>query len=192
MHLKVLLVNGDRESSAVLRQTLQDNGHEVVAQCSAPGDLAATALRGQQDILVISSNYPEEAIFTQLRELAHNAPQPVVLFTAGDSRHMASKAIESGVSAFVVDGVQTQRVGTVIEVAVARFQETQRLRRELNETRESLLERKKVERAKGIIMKQRGYDEPQAYHALRKMAMDKNLRIGQVADNVIAVAELLN
>jgi response regulator NasT len=77
-------------------------------------------------------------------------------------------------------------------VAIARFSETERLRRELESTRANLLERKAVERAKGILMKQRGFDEPQAYHALRKMAMDKNLRIGEVAENVIAVAELLN
>ena len=75
---------------------------------------------------------------------------------------------------------------------MARFHETERLRRELQDIKASLAERKAVERAKGILMKQRGFDEPQAYHALRKMAMDKNLRIGQVAENVIAVAELLN
>jgi len=77
-------------------------------------------------------------------------------------------------------------------VAVVRFGETERLRQELQDTRAILAERKAVERAKGILMKQRGFDEPQAYHALRKMAMDKNLKIGQVAENVIAVAELLN
>ena len=60
------------------------------------------------------------------------------------------------------------------------------------DTRANLAERKAVERAKGILMKQRGFDEPQAYHALRKMAMDKNLRIGQVAEHVIAVTELLS
>ena len=77
-------------------------------------------------------------------------------------------------------------------MAVVRFGETERLRQELQDTRAILAERKAVERAKGILMKQRGFDEPQAYHALRKMAMDKNLKIGQVAENVIAVAELLN
>ena len=88
--------------------------------------------------------------------------------------------------------MEQHRLGAILDIAVARFNETKRLRQELEDTRASLVERKSVERAKGILMKQRGFDEPQAYHALRKMAMDKNLRLGQVAENVIAVAELLN
>jgi response regulator NasT len=102
------------------------------------------------------------------------------------------RAVRAGVSAYVVDGLTANRVGSVLDVAVARFSETERLRRELADTRANLVERKAVERAKGILMKQRGFDEPQAYHALRKMAMDRNLRIGEVAENVIAVADLLN
>lgn len=90
-----------------------------------------------------------------------------------------------------MDGFEPRRLISLLDVAVARFHETERLKTELQATRASLAERKTVERAKGILMKQKGLDEPQAYHVLRKMAMDRNLRIGQAAENVIAVAEML-
>ena len=143
-------------------------------------------------MLVIDSDSPGDALLSRLRELALHNPLPVVLFTEEDNREVISKAVRAGVSAYIVDGLDQHRLGTILDVAVARFQETERLRRELQDTKANLAERKAVERAKGILMKQRGFDEPEAYHALRKMAMDKNLRIGQVAENVIAVAELLN
>jgi response regulator NasT len=116
----------------------------------------------------------------------------VVLFTRENSTEVIHRALRAGVSAYVVDGFQPTRVASILQVALVRFGETERLRRELAESRANLVERKAVERAKGILMKQRGFDEPQAYHALRKMAMDRNLRIGEVAANVIAVSELLN
>ena len=121
----------------------------------------------------------------------HYKPLPVVLFTEDDNRSIIQQAVRAGVSAYIVDGLDQHRLGSILDVAVARFQETGRLHQELAETRASLADRKNVERAKGILMKQRGIDEPAAYHALRKMAMDKNLRIGQAAENVIAVAALL-
>jgi len=141
---------------------------------------------------VIASESPGATLLSRLRELALHKPLPMVLFTAENKREIIQQSVRAGVSAYVVDGLQPHRLGTILEVAVARFQETDRLRRELHDAKANLVERKAVERAKGILMKQRGFDEPQAYHALRKMAMDKNLRIGQVAENVIAVAELLN
>ncbi len=100
--------------------------------------------------------------------------------------------MQAGVTSYIVDGLEPRRIASILDVAVARFQETERLKAELQKTRANLAERKAVERAKGILMKQKGLDEPQAYHALRKMAMDKNLRIGQAAESIIAVAEILN
>ena len=192
MQLKALLIKDDLERSELLKQSLPQLGHDVVAEATLADDLLKRVESTQADLLVIASESPGATLLSRLRELALHKPLPMVLFTAENKREVIQQSVRAGVSAYVVDGLQPHRLGTILDVAVARFQETDRLRRELHDAKANLVERKAVERAKGILMKQRGFDEPQAYHALRKMAMDKNLRIGQVAENVIAVAELLN
>ncbi len=192
MRLQVLLVKDDLERGALLKQSMREFGHDVVAETTTASDLLRRIEATQPDLLVIDSDAPDDGLLARLRELALHNPLPVVLFTEEDSRDVISKAVHAGVSAYIVDGLDQHRLGAILDVAIARFQETERLRAELQDTRANLQERKVVERAKGILMRQRGFDEPQAYHALRKMAMDKNLRIGQVAENVISVAELLS
>jgi response regulator NasT len=173
-------------------QSLLACGHEVVAKTMIDADLLAGVEASDPDLLVIDSDTPGDELLSRLRELSLHCPLPVVLFAREAGRDLIHEAVRAGVSACVVDGLDPKRIGSIVDVAIARFSETERLRHELQSTRANLVERKAVERAKGILMKQRGCDEPQAYHALRKMAMDKNLRIGEVAENVIAFAELLN
>lgn len=191
MSHKILLLTAGAESSTLLKQSLQILGHQIVAEATANDEVTACVEAVAPDILVIDCDSPGDALLNRLRELSQYRPLPVVMFTGDNNRSAIQKAVRAGVSAYIVDGLEQNRLGTILDVALARFQETGRLRQELAETRASLGERKNVDRAKGILMKQRGFDEAAAYHALRKMAMDKNLRIGQVAENVIAVAELL-
>ena len=192
MQLKALLIKDDLERSALLRESLLEFGHDVVGEARISDNLLDRVEVTQPDLLVIDSHSPDNLLLSRIGELALHKPLPVVLFTENDSRELIDRAVRAGVSAYIVDGLDQNRLGSILDVAVARFQETKRLRQELQNTKANLAERKSVERAKGILMKQRGFDEPHAYHALRKMAMDKNLRIGQVAENVIAVAELLS
>ena len=192
MQLRVLLIKDDLERSALLRLSLLKFGHDVVAEARITDDLLECVELSRPDLLIIDSDSPSTVLLSRINELALQRPLPVILFTEDDSRDLINRAVRAGVSAYIVDGLDQHRLGTILDVAIARFQETERMRRELKDTKANLAERKAVERAKGILMKQRGFDEPRAYHALRKMAMDKNLRIGQVAENVIAVADLLN
>jgi two-component system, response regulator / RNA-binding antiterminator len=100
-------------------------------------------------------------------------------------------AVRAGVSAYVVDGLDSSRVNSIVEVACARFEEFQRVKIELAEANLKLSDRKLVERAKGLLMQSRGLSEDEAYHALRKLAMSKKVRLGEVAQQVIESAELL-
>ena len=101
------------------------------------------------------------------------------------------RAVQAGVSAYVVDGLQAQRVRPILEAAIARFEQHRGLQAELDRTRSALEDRKKIERAKGIVMMQRGIGEPAAYGLMRKAAMDQNRRLVEIADSIIAAAELL-
>ncbi|OYU75081.1 MAG: response regulator, partial [Burkholderiales bacterium PBB5] len=117
--------------------------------------------------------------------------RPIVLFTDdNDTTHMRD-AIAAGVTAYVVAGLATERVKPVLDVAMARFQVEEKLRRELADARSQLTERKVVERAKGLLMKRHGLSEDEAYARLRKTAMDKGLKLADLAQRMIDALDLL-
>jgi response regulator NasT len=118
-------------------------------------------------------------------------PRPIVMFTQDREGAMIREALKAGVSAYVVDGLSAERIRPIMDVAVARFEQSQALRKELEEARASLAERKVIERAKGIVMKQRACSEEEAYRLLRRAAMDGNKRLAEVAEQLIAMSRLL-
>lgn len=144
------------------------------------------------DIVVIACDVPRRHDLRLLGRALADRPMPVVMFVGRDGGEFAREAMAAGVSSFVVDGLQAKRVGSVLKVAQARFETNQALRAELAKARSSLAERKDVERAKGIIMRQRRCDEAAAYAMLRSTAMSQNQRIGTVARKVIAVSDMLS
>jgi response regulator NasT len=113
------------------------------------------------------------------------------MFATDDRGEAIRDAVRAGVSAYVVDGLDAERVKSIVDVACARFEQFQRLKLELAEANLKLSERKLVDRAKGILMKSRQLDEESAYRVLRRMAMDKNRRIGEVAQSVIDMQDLI-
>jgi response regulator NasT len=192
MQTSALVVGEDARRSQLLKQSVEDCGYAVVALSAGAAELVKIVETHQPDVLVLDRDAPDQPLLSALRDLTRRCPRPVVLFTRENDRDIIARAVQAGVSAYIANCIDPTRIGSILDVAIARFRETDRLHRELHDTRVSLAERKAVERAKGILMQQRGCNEPEAYHALRKMAMDRNLRIGQVAENVITVAELLN
>ncbi|MCO6412710.1 MAG: ANTAR domain-containing protein [Thiogranum sp.] len=191
MPRRILLVRSDPQRAESLYRWLQTPAYLIDAEATVDSDFVAVAATCQPRLVIIDVDAPDDGLLARVRQLCASRPLPVVLFTRQDSRETIRKAVQAGVSSYIVDGFEPRRLVSLLDVAVARFHETERLKTELQVTRATLAERKTVERAKGILMKQKGLDEPQAYHALRKLAMDRNLRIGQAAENVIAVAEVL-
>lgn len=113
------------------------------------------------------------------------------MFTHDGDSEKISNAIRAGVSAYVVDGLEPDRIRPIVDVAIARFEQFQALKEELSQAHTRLAERKLIERAKGIVMQQRGLPENEAYQWMRKMAMQRNLRIADLARSLITAAELL-
>jgi response regulator NasT len=119
-------------------------------------------------------------------------PRPIVLFTEDRENATIQAALKAGVSAYVVAGMQPERLQPILEVAVARFEREQALREELRDAQTRLAERKVIERAKGFLMQQKGVSEDEAYRLLRKLAMDRNAKLLDVAQQVVDVAKLLS
>lgn len=189
--LRIMLVDACPQRSALLEQALHDAGQEVVARMEAGDGLMERVGQIDPDVIIIDMDAPDRDTLEHMRTISRDSPKPIVMFTNNDDGDTIRTAIRAGVSAYVVDGLSATRVMPILEVAIARFQEFDALRRELEETKSALAERKIVERAKGILMKQSGMDEENAYRALRKMAMDRNLRLADLSKVLIAATDLL-
>jgi response regulator NasT len=189
--MRVLVVDESPERADILREGLRRAGYEVSASLSWPVSLLATIEQLKPDVIVIDTESPSRDVLEHLVVLTQHTPRPVVMFSSDGTPETIREAVRAGVSAYVVDGLDPNRIRAIIEVAVARFEDFQRLREELAEANLKLAERKLVDRAKGLLMKRRSLDEQAAYALLRKFAMDRKLRLGEVAQQLIDAADLL-
>jgi response regulator NasT len=188
---RVLLVEELDERAQLVREGLLRAGHEVVGAISSPLGLLEAIERTRADIIVIDTDSPTRDAIEHLCVVSQSSPRPIVMFSSDQGSDAIREAVRAGVSAYVVGGLEPARVQSIIEVAVARFESFQRVRDELAEANEKLEERKLVERAKGLLMSARGCSEDVAYHSLRKLAMAKQIRLADVAQQVIDTAALL-
>lgn len=189
--LRVLVIDELEGRAARICDGLLRAGHQVAAVLSSSLDLAAQVERIKPDIILIETESPSRDTLEHLSIIDRENPRPVVIFSQDDNSQAIREAMKAGVSAYVVDGLDPARVKPVVDVAVARFESYLAMRRELEETSRKLSERKAVDRAKGILMQQRGMSEEEAYKALRKLAMDRKQTLGAVANDVIEMARLL-
>ncbi len=189
--LRVMLVDDTPERSFYLRLILERLGYEIVAEISNPRLLHDEVLRLAPDAIIVDTDSPSRDTLENICVITENCPRPIVMFAHDPDRQSIREAVRAGVNAYVVDGLSPERIAPIVETAVARFEAFQAVKDELAETRNKLSERKLVERAKGILMKEKGLSEDAAYRLLRKLAMDKNLSLGALAEQVVTVAKLL-
>jgi response regulator NasT len=189
--LRIMLVDDTPERSFYLRVVLERLGYEVVAEISNPRELHDEVLRLSPDAVIVETESPSRDTLENICMITESCPRPVVMFSNDPARESIREAVRVGVSAYVVDGLSPERISPIIETAVARFEAFQTVKDELEKTRTKLGERKLIDRAKGILMKEKRVSEEEAYRLLRKLAMDKNLSLGAVAEQVITVAKLL-
>lgn len=192
MTIKVMLVDSDTQRGAVLEHALRDAGHEVVRCALAGLDLLAEVKKVAADVILIDMEVPDRDVLESMGTITREYPRPIVMYVDQSDAEATRRAVKAGVSAYIVNDMNPERVKPILEVAIARFNEYQALRRELDEARNSLQERKLIERAKGLLMKKRGMDEETAYQSLRKLAMDRNQRLADVARMVLDLAHLLD
>lgn len=189
--LRIMLVDEQPERFELLNATLTGCGYQVVANVGAHEDLNAAVERCQPDVIIADLDSPGRDTLEYLQAVTRDRPRPIVMFTNDGDGDTIELAVKSGVTAYVLDGIHPGRIRPIMDLAITRFREYQLLRNELEQTRLQLTERKVIEKAKGILMKNRRLDEDHAYQLLRKMAMDRNLKISELARSIIAAAELL-
>ena len=188
---RVMLVDDTPTRSALLEQALLDQGLIVVCRLESAQGLIKNVEVHQPDIIIMDLESPDRDTLENMTVLNQHNPKPVIMFSDEGDSQIISQAVQAGVSAYIVDGLNPHRVKPILDVAIARFREYQALRKELKQTRDQLADRKIIDKAKGLLMKTKGLDEEQAYHAMRKMAMDQSKPLVDIAQNILSVMELL-
>lgn len=154
-------------------------------------NLLAGLYRIDPDVVVIDLENPSRDVLEQLFQVSKLVKRPVAMFVDQSDTGMIVKAIEAGVSAYVVDGMKKERVKAILDMCIARFHAYARLQNELDQARSALEERKVVERAKGLLMKHKAISEEEAYAQLRKRAMNEKKKIAEIAAAVVTGLEML-
>ena len=191
MVMRKVLVVDEFDADRILEQSLTEHGYQVATLKLQALELLAVVQNLQPDVVVLNLYSPTDSVLNIMLELNQYYPVPVIMFAEDQQTETINKVIKAGVSAYIVEGLESRRIKAIIEVAIARFNEQKNLKDELQKTKTQLEERKLLDKAKAILIKSKGYSEDQAYHALRKLAMDRKVSIGEMAKNVIAMAELL-
>ncbi len=189
--MDLYLITDSQEGHAPLIDAASTAGW-TVSRHSGPIDQASLHIQQlQPDAAVFVTDAVDDLVLQEMRNIRDSAPLPIVVMTRDKSEEAIDAAVKAGTTAYVVDCSDPGRIGSLLKVARSRFAEIQRLNRELDKTRSELADRKVIDRAKGIIMQARGLSEDEAFKAMRKLAMDRNKRISEVAEQIIAAAEVL-
>ena len=179
------------ERSRQLRIGLLENGYNIIAVLPADTFLDERLAQLQPDMIIIDAESEARDSLEHVVMATRYARRPIVLFTNDNDTSHVKDAVAAGVSAYIVAGLSPDRIRPILDVAMARFEHEQGLRLELANAKTELQDRKVIDRAKGLLMQRQGLSEKVAYDRLRKAAMDKGLRLGEVAQRMLDAADLL-
>ena len=193
----VHLVADDEHASALaersrqLRIGLLESGYNIVAVLPADTFLTERLAQLQPDMIIVDAESEARDSLEHVVVATRDARRPIVLFTNDNDTTHVKDAVAAGVSAYVVAGLAPERIRPILDVAMARFEHEQGLRRELADAKGELQDRKVIDRAKSLLMQRQNLLEAEAYARLRKAAMDKGLKLGEVAQRMLDAADRL-
>jgi len=185
--MRVLVIDPDQVRAVLVAQGLEGIEPLEVRRSAAYDE--AEVLSFAPDVVIIATESPDRDTLDSLE--GGGQGRPVVMFVDRSEPGLAEQAVRAGVAAYVVNGLAPGRIRPILDVAMSRFALTQQLRGDLAKAKADLESRKVVDRAKGLLMKERGLDEDGAYRLLRKLAMDRGKPIGSVAADLLAFAGVL-
>lgn len=192
------LARRQADRSRSLRIGLLEGGYDVIAVLPADAFLADRVAQLQPELVIVDAESDARDALEHVVVATRDAPRPIVMFTNDSDTTHVRDAVAAGVTAYVVAGMEPERIRPILDVAIARFQHEQALlqaladtRQELDELSAELRDRKVIDRAKGLLMQRQQLSEQAAYERLRKTAMDKGLRLAEVAQRMLDVADLL-
>jgi len=188
--INTIIVSEVPESILLLKQVFETSDYKVIFEGKNLQEQTGTWLI-EPDLLIVIMDNIDQAAITQLKMINQHYPLPIVVFTNVGSDEDIEHAVESGVTSYIVNGFAESRVIPILTAARARFKQQTKLLKQIGELQTTLVERKVIDRAKGLVMQQRQCTEDEAYKLLRTTAMAQNARMAVLAQNIIDTASLL-
>ena len=189
--MRIAIVDESGLRATILEEGLREAGFDDIHVVAPTGAFVARIERLAPDVVLIDLGTPSRDTLEEMLLVSKALARPIAMFVDESDEAMIGAAIDAGVSAYVVDGLRKERVKPILELAVRRFNAFAGLRAELDEARTALADRKKIERAKIILMESRKMTEADAYALIRSTAMNQGRRIADVADAIVTAADLL-
>ncbi|HXY36431.1 MAG TPA: response regulator [Planctomycetaceae bacterium] len=189
--LRIVVADDEAEMVKYLRDTLSRMGHQVVGDAGTGQKLLETCGHLTPDLLITDIKMPDMDGIEAVRQLCQTHPLPVILVSAYHDPELIQRAMSGHVMAYLVKPIKQADLETTIAVAIRRFKEFTALQQQTNDLRQALEDRKIIERAKGVLMKRAGFDEPDAFRRLQKLASEKNLKLVRVAEMIVTAEEAM-
>lgn len=190
--LRILVVEPNPERVRGIVDALREAGWSDVKALLQMSELNQTVREFSPDIVLIDLTNPDRDTLEHISHATETTKRAVALFVDQTDENLTQAALNAGVSAYVVDGLQMDRIKPVLQTAIARFKMMRQFHFELNAAKQALEDRKTIDRAKGILMRQRGMSEDDAYKLLRTTAMSQNRKVIDVAQALVTAADLLS
>ena len=188
--LKIVIVDENPIRAAILEEGLREAGYVNVTRIEDRTGLLARIYAIDPDVILIDLENPSRDVLEQMFQVSRAVKRPIAMFVDQSDTASIEASVDAGVSAYIVGNLQKERIKSILDLTISRFNAFARLQSELDRAKSALEERKVIDRAKGILMKAKNLTEEQAYALLRKTAMNENKKIAEVAQSVITAAEL--
>lgn len=189
--INTIVISEQPDVTAKLNTTLAETDYTVIFEGSTLQELLSLNWQVEPELIIAVLNTSDSQVLSKFKVINEQFPLPIVIFTHDDRDDAIEQAIQAGVSAYIVDGFREDRVLPILRTAIVRFRQYQSMQKHIKELKTSLADRKVIDRAKGLIMEQRNCSEDEAYRLLRTSAMNQNMRLAQLAQNILATASLL-
>jgi response regulator NasT len=183
--VKVLLADCNPARSHALERELLAAGTDEIVRIDAAEALPAAVQKYAPDLIIIDMDRADRDSIEGVRTITSREPRPVVLFVDHDDPVLMEEAIAAGVSSYNVVGTALPAVKPIVQATVALFRRYQETEEKLRKAEAGLKERAVIERAKGKLMREKHLAEPEAYHLLRRKAMDRGRRIVEIASEIL-------
>jgi two-component system, response regulator / RNA-binding antiterminator len=188
---KIVIVDESPIRAAILQEGLREAGFTEVVHISEMRSLLARIYALDPDIIVIDLENPSRDSLEQMFQVSRAVRRPIAMFVDQSDAASIQASVDAGVSAYIVDGLKKERIKSIVDLCVSRFNAFAKLQDELDRTKNALEERKVIDRAKGILMKLKGLTEEEAYVLMRSTAMREKKKIGEIAQSILTASELL-
>jgi two-component system, response regulator / RNA-binding antiterminator len=188
---KIAIVDESPIRAAILEEGLREAGYTDVVRIDEMQSLLSRIYALDPDVILIDLENPSRDILEQMFQVSRAVRRPIAMFVDQSDAASIQASVDAGVSAYIVDGLKKERLKSILDLCVSRFNAFAKLQDELDRAKSALEDRKVIERAKGILMKLKGLTEDEAYVLLRSTAMREKKKIGEIAQSILTASELL-